>query len=227
MSLVIRNDKPKGRFIRYQVNGVSKSVFLSPYQTLEIEEIDGTDHLLNRRDRLINELIQKFENSSSLKDFFYKEKGGVTDITDDITSLFKKIQFTYDGKQVSAFIRLVDSIEVGTSLFEDQLGKQKVSYNELIFIDGDSTLTLTLVDGTISKVIDGGVITYSQYTIVSSDKKIPYNVFIASDESISVAGTTLYKNDSGSALAGVPDGNYTYNDIVLLTVSGDEIVAVN
>lgn len=222
--LVIRNDKSKGRLIRYKVNGVSKSVFLSAFQVKTIDELEDTDHLLNKRDRLVNEIIEKFETNSSLKDFYYKRKGGVTDITRDIGLGLFMIRVEVQGSTgINIFVASPSNIlSVGKEVYSDRELTPLSGTKVLLYENGGTSYEITVVEGVITSVDENVDVLYQEFTIIRKEGGRRVDVFIINGNNPYDIGVEFFSDDSGTS-ARLDDGIYIYEETEF-TIENDVVV---
>ena len=221
MAIVIRNDKPQGRFIRYRVNGVPKSVWIDAYSELLIEEVSDTSKILNKVERAKIQKEQDLSNQSTISSFLFKSNiRGFRDISDslkwkpilvELKTGLKAYIFIKNGVRFIFTIDPRQSLEVGTEVFDENGNRITSVFNGVYELNN---ISYGVRNGTINSITDGQdggdkETRYISWSVIDS-KANNLTIYTTDDQTILERGTIVFLNDDGTGQ--VADDSYTYND---------------
>lgn len=238
MAIVIRNDNPQGRFFRYKVNGLSKSVWIDGFSEVLIEELKDNSSMLNKFDKAKQERIENISNQNTIAEYLFVRRARTFKNVSDtlrwkptlinLKSGYNAFVFNRDGRKYVFTLSPDQTLSIGAELNNSELGTLENSFDGTYLYNN---FNYTIQSGIITSINQNGVepTTSLSVNLFSSDGSIRYQRFFNSNDVIHAVGTQFYVDEeltntwnvSGTFKYDVPDTSVNY----FLNLTNGEVVS--
>ena len=232
MAIVIRNDKPKGRFFRYRVNGVPKSVWIDGYSEIVVKELNDTSTMLDKVSKAKTERLEELSNTNNLNKAVLERN---TSIFKDVsrtdrwkpgilrletgynTYLFKK-----DGRNFLFASPPNQSLVIGADIRGSSLNTLDLSYNGVYnygafnyTINGSEITSIASVEGRGSTAL-----TFNNFAVNHTATTQTYTTYTSGSTNVYDVGAQWFVSTGGTgAFWSSPSNGFHY--------SGSSVYIVN
>ncbi|MDG1950767.1 MAG: hypothetical protein P8J32_08210, partial [bacterium] len=232
MAIVIRNDKPKGRFFRYRVNGAPKSVWVDGYSEVVVKELNDTSTMLDKVSRAKAERLERLSNTNNLNKAILQDR---TKIFKDVSRTdrwkpevlrletgFNTYLFKKEGRSFLFASPPNQSLVIGADIKGSRLNTLSSFYNG-VYNFGAFNYTINNSEITGIAAVEGGgttALTFNNFTVNHTATTQTYTTYTTGSTNVYDVNAQWFSSTGGTGTFWEsPSNGFHY--------SGDSVYIVN
>jgi len=230
MAIVIRNDKPQGRFFRYRADGAPKSVWVDGYSEIIVPELSDTSSMLNKVEKAKQKRLEKLSNSNTIaRDLFESRVKTFKDVSNTIrwkpvvvnlNTGYNTYVFERSGTKYVFASPPKQSLAIGTDIRGAKLNVLNSLYDGEYVYNG---LVYTINSSEIVSISNGEnstALTWNCVNVTYTATSQVYSAYTTGSTNIYDNGAQWFSSSAGTGtIWGEPFGGFHY--------SGDSVYVLN
>lgn len=237
MAIVIRNDKPQGRFFRYRVNGAPASVWVDGFSEVVIPELNDTSTMLNKVEKAKQERVEQLSNAKSIsRDLFISRAKIFKNVSEEIRwkpvvvrlqTGFDTYVFEKEGRKFVFASPPGGSLTIGSDIRGSRLNTLGAFYNGVYTYNG---LQYTINASEIVAISDGEnstALTWNCVNVTYTATSQIYSAYTTGSTNIYDNGAQWFNSSAGTGTVwGGPFGGFHYSggSVYVINVNSSGIV---